>query len=137
MGDRITITRWPDPTYRSLQASSYNRASVAPDKPGWFADSDGISWIREELNEGKKEYVIMEHNGPGCITRMWTPFFYYNFNNRTGPNVRIYLDGNKKPVIEENFIRSSDRERFCSSTFCQLYRPCRSLFFANPLLKKL
>ncbi len=104
MGDRTNITQWPDNEFRSLQASSYNRVSVAPDKPGWFADGDGISWIREEINNGKKEYVIMENDGPGCITRMWTPFFYYNFNNRIGPNVRIYLDGNDEPVIKENFI---------------------------------
>ena len=104
MGDRSASTYWPEIEYRSLQASSYNRASVAPDKPGWFADSDGVSWIREEMNGGKKEYVIMEHDGPGCITRMWTPFFYYSFSNRIGPNIKIYLDGNTKPVIEENFI---------------------------------
>ncbi len=104
MGDRTIIAQWPVPEFRSLQASSYNRASVAPDQPGWFADSDGVSWIRDEINGGKKEFVIMEHDGPGCITRMWTPFFYYNFNNRVGPNVKIYLDGNKTPVINENFI---------------------------------
>lgn len=104
MTDLDRVARFPDTEYLSLQASSYNRASVAPDKPGWFADGDGISWIREEFNGGKKEYVIMEHDGPGCITRMWTPFFYYNFNNRIGPNVRIYLDESKEPVIEENFI---------------------------------
>jgi hypothetical protein len=98
------IAQWPSSEHQSLQASSYNRASVAPDQPGWFADSDGVSWIREEMNNGKKEFVIMEHDGPGCITRMWTPFFYYGFNNRTGPNVKIYLDGNKIPVIDENFI---------------------------------
>ncbi len=104
MSDRTLIAQWPDPGFRSLQSSSYNRASVAPDQPGWFADSDGVSWIREELIDGKKEYVIMEHDGPGCITRMWTPFFYYNFNNRIGPNVKIYLNGSKEPVINENFI---------------------------------
>ena len=104
LADRSAISKWPFPEFRSLQASSYNRESVAPDKPGWFADSDGVSWIREEMNNGKKEFVIMEHDGPGCITRMWTPFFYYGFNNRTGPNVKIYLDGNKTPIIDENFI---------------------------------
>jgi len=55
--DRSAIAQWPSPEFRSLQASSYNRASVAPDQPGWFADSDGVSWIREEMNNGKKEYV--------------------------------------------------------------------------------
>lgn len=104
MGDKTAETYFPLPEYQSLQASSYNRESVSPDKPGWFADSDGVAWIREETNAGKKEYVIMEHDGPGCITRMWTPFFYYNFDNRTGPKVKIYLDGAKEPVIDENFI---------------------------------
>ena len=104
MGDKTEETYFPVPEYKSLQASSYNRESISPDKPGWFADSDGTGYIREETIKGKKEYVIMEHNGPGCITRMWTPFFYYNFDNRTGPNIKIYLNGNKTPVIDENFI---------------------------------
>jgi hypothetical protein len=47
----------------------------------------------------------MEHDGPGCITKIWTPFFYYDFNNRVGPNVRIYLDGSATPVIDESLIR--------------------------------
>ena len=104
MTDRSAMARFPEKEYRSLQASSYNRASVSPDKPGWFADSDGVSWIREEEMDGKREYVVMEHTGPGCITRLWTPFFYYDFNNRKGPNIRIYLDGSKDPVIDECFI---------------------------------
>ncbi len=104
MSDLDNITRFPQVRYRSLQSSSYNRASVSPNKVGWFADGDGAGWIREEDNNGRKEYIIMEYEGPGCITRMWTPYFYYNFNNHIGPNLRIYLDGNKEPVIDENFI---------------------------------
>jgi hypothetical protein len=104
MTDPGLMARFPVKEYQALQASSYNRESVSPDKPGWFADSDGISWIREEPRDGKTEYVIMEHDGPGCITRLWTPFFYYDFNNRKGPNLRIYLDGNPIPVIDECFI---------------------------------
>lgn len=104
MADRDALARWPSPAYRQLQASSYNRASVRRDKPGWFADSDGVSWIREELRDGKREYVIMEHQGPGCITKLWTPFFYYAFEDRVGPRLRIYLDGAAMPVIDEGFI---------------------------------
>lgn len=104
MTDRTHLAQYPGQEYKSLQASSYNRASVSPDQAGWFADSDGVSWIREESNNGKTEYVVMEHSGPGAITRMWTPFFYYNFNNRKGPNIRIYLDGNTEPVVDECFI---------------------------------
>jgi hypothetical protein len=104
MADPAMMAKYPLPEYHSLQASSYNRESVSPDQPGWFADSDGVAWIREESKEGKTEYVVMEHTGPGCITRLWTPFFYYDFNNRKGPNIRIYLDGKEVPVIDECFI---------------------------------
>ena len=98
------MAQYPDVKYRSLQASSYNRKSISPDQPGWFADSDGIGYVREEIINGEKEFVIMEHAGPGCLTRLWTPFFYYSLGNNKGPNIRVYLDGKKKPVIDECFI---------------------------------
>ncbi len=102
--DRDRLARIPAPAYESLQASSYNRDSVHRDKPGWFADSDGLGFIRRERIQGKREWVVMEHEGPGCITRIWTPFFYYGFDNREGPDIRIYLDGAKEPALAENFI---------------------------------
>ncbi len=110
MCDPAAVARLPDPPYRSLQASSYNRASVARDQPdqgatGWFADSDGTGFIRIEKNaRGEDEWVVMEHTGPGCITKMWTPFFYFNFQERGGPNIRVYLDGATEPVLDEPFI---------------------------------
>ena len=110
MCDPAAVARLPDPPYQSLQASSYNRASVARDQPdqgtgGWFADSDGTGFIRVEKNaRGEDEWVVMEHTGPGCITKMWTPFFYFNFQERGGPNIRVYLDGATAPVLDEPFI---------------------------------
>ncbi|HWA83886.1 MAG TPA: DUF2961 domain-containing protein, partial [Fimbriimonadaceae bacterium] len=102
MASLEALARYPD--YRSLQATSYNRESVRRDQPGWFADSDGTGFIRTETIGGKTEWVIMEHEGPGCLTRMWTPYFYYDLNERVGPNVRVYLDGAAKPVIDESLI---------------------------------
>ena len=104
MTDPCAAARLPEPWYDSLQASSYNRASVRRDRPGWFADQDGTGFLRTEEIAGRTEWVLMEHDGPGCITRMWTPFFYYGFNERTGPDVHLYLDGNPEPVLAENFI---------------------------------
>ena len=109
MADPEAVARFPEPEYRCLQASSYNRASTNRNQPnqdttGWFADSDGVGFIRIETNQTGREWVLMEHEGPGCITKMWTPFFYYDFHNRVGPNVRIYLDGSAKPVIDEPLI---------------------------------
>ncbi len=104
------LVRFPEPRYQSLQASSYNRASTNRNQPnqdtsGWFADSDGVGYIRTEMHQGKQEWVLMEHQGPGCITKIWTPFFYYDFNERVGPNLRIYLDGSDQPVLDESLIK--------------------------------
>lgn len=118
MVDRDALSRLPAIPYESRQASSYNRESTHRDKPGWFADSDGTGYIRQDENG---EYVLMEHDGPGCITKIWTPFFYYDFNERKGPNVRIYLDGSKAPVLDESLIelvlgKGSIRPPFAQAT---------------------
>ncbi len=110
-----TLARHPGDAYQSLQASSYNRRSTHRDKPGWFADSDGVGFVRTEQVNGKTEWVIMEHEGPGCITKMWTPFFYYGFNNRVGPRIRVYLDGAETPVIDEVFIELLTRNEWPAS----------------------
>lgn len=105
MTDRDRLVSFPDPTYRCLQASSYNRASVPPrGSEGWFADSDGTGFIRVEEHGGRREWVLMEHAGPGCVSRIWTPYFYYDLNDHRGPNIRFYLDGAEEPAIEANFI---------------------------------
>lgn len=94
MTDRDQLARWPRPSYLSLQASSCNRASTHREQAdrgtsGWFADSDGVGFLRTEEQGGRTEWVVMEHEGPGCITRIWTPYFYHDLNNRVGPNVRV------------------------------------------------
>ena len=104
MIDRDRLARFPALEYESLQASSYDRSSVAPDQPGWFSNGDCCGFIRTEQINGQTEWVIMEHDGPGVLTRLWTPFFYRSFSNHGGPNIRIYLDGSTTPVIDENFI---------------------------------
>ncbi|MBL9135047.1 MAG: DUF2961 domain-containing protein [Verrucomicrobiales bacterium] len=110
MTDLEALARFPAANYQSLQASSYNRASTHRDQPdrgtsGWFADSDGLGFIRTEIIDGHQEWVIMDHQGPGCLTRIWTPFFYYDLQDRVGPNVRIYLDDSSTPVIDESLIQ--------------------------------
>ncbi len=105
MADLRQLAEYPSANWRCLQASSYNRESVHRDKPGWFADSDGEGFIRTEEINGHTEWVMMEHEGPGAITKMWTPFFNRDFNDRVGPNIRIYLDGSKTPLFDESFIK--------------------------------
>ena len=135
MVDREHLARFPDPLYRSLQASSYNRQSVHRNQPGWFADSDGLGFIRTETVDNQTEWVIMEHEGPGCITRIWTPFFYYNFNERVGPNVRIYLDGAAEPVIDESLIELLTAKSFVRPPFAAFTARAGDLYLPIPFAK--
>ncbi|MCL2710967.1 MAG: DUF2961 domain-containing protein [Planctomycetaceae bacterium] len=96
MIDRDALTRFPEPAYVCVQASSYDRASKSPDEPGWFANNDTAQFIREETNAGRKEWVLMDAEGPGAIVRWWITAPHY----RT--TVRIYLDGSDTPAIEAN-----------------------------------
>jgi hypothetical protein len=118
MADRSVVTKKPVYPYKTLQYSSYNRASVSPDDPaGWFANGDQGFDIRNEINNGREESVLMECNGPGVLTRIWIPFFYKNFNNRKGPDILIYLDGEKEPAVRANFIELVTGKSFVSSPF--------------------
>lgn len=104
MTDPGRLVRFPTPAFECKQASSYNRDSKKRSGEGWFADGDGTGYVRTESIAGRTEYVLMEHVGPGCLTKFWTPFFYYDFGNRVGPNIRIRIDGRADPVIDEPFI---------------------------------
>ncbi len=105
MADRSIVTHWPEHEYKSLQTSSYNRLSITPDDPeGWFANRDHGYDLGEEVNQGRKEAVLLDHNGPGVITRIWIPAFYKKLNNRIGEDIMFYLDGDTIPTIKANFI---------------------------------
>lgn len=133
MADRSVVTHDPAFPYRSLQASSYNRAAKTPDDPaGWFANGDCGYFIRNETIEGRNEYVLMEHNGPGVLTRIWTPFFYYDFNNRKGPNIKIYLDGATTPTINTNFIALVTGKGFVPPPFAQYTVRAGDLYLPVP-----
>ncbi|MDR1746432.1 MAG: DUF2961 domain-containing protein [Tannerella sp.] len=118
MTDRTAVAKKPLYPYKSLQASSYNRGSVSPDEPAtWFLNSDNGFDLRKEFNNGREESVVMECDGPGVVTRIWTPFFYFNMNNRQGPDIMFYLDGDKEPTIRANFIELVTGKAFVSSPF--------------------
>jgi len=96
MVDRDAAARFPQPAYTCRQASSYDRASVsAEDQDTWMANNDRSFFIRQEENDGREEWVMMEGQGPGCVVRFWA-----TSGNPIG-NIRVYVDGNKEPVINE------------------------------------
>src|ERR1700761_8586893 len=88
-----TMAQWPDPVYVEKQASSYDRASVSPATPGWFANADASQYLRTDTISDHLEHVMLDTDGPGAIVRFWLTTF-----NRHG-NLRIYLDGSREPTI--------------------------------------
>ena len=94
MIDYAAVARWPQPEFTCRQASSYDRATVAPDKPGWFANSDQNQFIRTEDNQGRRERVMLDAAGPGCIVRFWLT----TDRNKKG-TLRFYLDGAAEPAL--------------------------------------
>ncbi|TWT36014.1 hypothetical protein KOR34_09110 [Posidoniimonas corsicana] len=114
MTDRDSVAKFPARSFRLKQHSSYNRASKTPDEPvGWFTNKDfnrgpkDKNFIRVEENNGRKEWVLMDHTGPGAIVRTWMPWL-----NQLKPGsditMRIYLDGSDEPVLEGNMLTLFD-----------------------------
>jgi len=84
--------------YDLLQASSYDRRAISPDVPGWFSNQDWVApdrrnFLREEINEGRTEWVLMESQRPGAIVRFWGGGFPQN------GTLRFYVDGASQPVL--------------------------------------
>ena len=100
MTDRNAAAKWPSPAYVLHQASSYDRATTNPAVAAtWFANNDSGQFIRIEENQGRREWVIMEHNGPGAITRLWLPLE----PSKDKQVIRFYFDGDLTPAIAVPF----------------------------------
>ena len=97
MTDRENIARLPVIPFTLKQFSSYDRESVSPDKPGWFANSDRTMFIRKELNQGREEYVMMDAEGPGAVVRIWMTFAGKDSGTGT---IRFYFDDQPEPAIQ-------------------------------------
>lgn len=94
MTDPDAPTRLPEVPFTTRLWSSYDRATVSPDKPGWFANDDRSHFLREDGSNGRREMVMAETTGPGTVTRFWV-----TVANTDGSGIlRIYVDGAK--VVE-------------------------------------
>ncbi len=114
MTDRELLTRFPNPTYKLLQASSWDRTETSPkDTSTWFGNKDYNNFLREEQVNGRTEYVIMEANGAGAVTRWWIP----QAVEMRAVTLRIYLDGKTAPVIDEPYLDFINGSSFVKSPF--------------------
>lgn len=102
MTDRKSMTLYPDPEYKLLQFSSYDRRTVAKDKDGWFANDDYTQFQGVDSASGRKEYILFDTDGPGTIVRWWMTFAGEGSYDGT---VRVYIDKSDKPVVEGNVLK--------------------------------
>ena len=129
MIDRDAITKFPDPAYLCTQASSYDRASTSPTEQNWFANNDHSNFIREEMNGDRKEWVLMDAEGPGAIVRWWITAPHYK------TVFRIYLDGSDTPVIEANIGELVGGEFLVGVPLSAERAKGRNLYFPIPYAK--
>jgi len=101
MIDMKNLAYFPDPAYRTIQYSSYDRRSTIPGGPEWFANSDGFGGepvpnfekvLKEPDADGIGEYLITDVEGPGAIVRLWTAAI--------AGKIRMYIDDSDMPIYE-------------------------------------
>lgn len=94
MIDFNSVAKWPKPEFTLKQAGSYDRHSISPELPGWFANDDNNKFIREEIKSGHTEYVMMDTEGPGAIVRFWL-----TMQDGQG-RLRIYFDNEENASVQ-------------------------------------
>lgn len=124
------LTRLPSPGYSLAQASSYDRASVAPGQESWFANADWGKYLRTEQRDGRNEYVMADLKGPGAVVRIWSA--------NPGGTVRFYFDGEETPRIEaKTRDLLSGKYKFMAAPFGYEALRAVNLYFPLPYEKSL
>jgi hypothetical protein len=72
MTNRETLAQFPEREFIVSQFSSYDRALKITDHYTWFAKQDNNYYIRTETNNGRREFVMFDSEGPGAFIRFWT-----------------------------------------------------------------
>lgn len=107
------LAKWPRQEWENMQSSAL-KTDKRKNK-GFFSGKEIGNFIRiEEKGNGRKEWVLMEHKGPGTIIRMWSP------NMAKDAIFRVYFDGSDKPAIEVNMMKLFYGEDFVPPPFAAL-----------------
>ena len=95
MVDCEALAKYPEPYYETRQFSSYDRASVKKDSVSWYANCDRSQFLRVDSIDGRREFVLVDTDGPGAITRFWVTVAAYSDKG----TLRFYLDNQEVPEI--------------------------------------
>jgi hypothetical protein len=74
MISREHLTFFPAEAYTLHQFSSYNKKSVSPGREGWFANADMSHFMGIVNSSGRREFVMLDTDGPGAVVRWWMTF---------------------------------------------------------------
>ncbi|HEV8001323.1 MAG TPA: glycoside hydrolase family 172 protein [Planctomycetaceae bacterium] len=88
-GTRVGIS----PTHRPIGGYVWVYATAADGRPQNGKTPQGYV-AKAALQMDPQGHVLAEMDGPGCVVRIWSA------NPKDAGNIRIYLDGAEKPVIE-------------------------------------
>ncbi len=109
--------------FRAGQSSSYDRKSRRPGTPDWFANEDWGHYVREETNEGRREWVLADLKGPGALVHQWSAnpvgTWRYYFDGETTP--RLTTTG--KEIAAGRWLGVRDGSAYVASRGCNLYFP--------------
>lgn len=93
MVDLERLAHRPQPWFEQALASSYSRRSHDGGE-AWFDNGDVGQYVRTEIRDGRKEHVLADLVGPGCITRFWSA------NPDLQAVVRFYFDGEAQARLQ-------------------------------------
>jgi D-arabinan exo alpha-(1,3)/(1,5)-arabinofuranosidase (non-reducing end) len=105
MADLGRLARWPEPGYRTIQFSSYDRRSTTAEAPGWFSNADGfggepipafLKVLREPTKDRAGLYLLAEVSGPGAVVRGWSAGM--------GGTLRVFVDPSPAPGASEGTL---------------------------------
>lgn len=93
---RLVDVQWlwqpPIAGERCVQFSSYNRRSDGgPGKAKeWYANDDRGHYLRAVERDGRREHVMVDVEGPGCLARLWSA--------NPGKTIHFDIDGERWSV---------------------------------------
>ncbi|MEX0719549.1 MAG: hypothetical protein WD059_02695 [Balneolaceae bacterium] len=79
-----------NPEYSTLQFSSYDRASVKPTGQNWFANWYRTMFLREEQNNGRREFVMFEDKSPEAVIKITYESEHIAENGAKGGSEDVY-----------------------------------------------
>ena len=124
------LARAPLVGERAVQASSFDRRSLAgpSDLEAWFANDDRGKYVRAVERDGRTEHVMIEAEGPGVVTRIWS----------ANPSGTLFVDVDGQRVWEVDFAALCEgRVPGLGEPFCGLRARGGNCYLPLPFAKSL